>query len=208
MMVLALALLAASTPPPAPAPAAATPGLDGVPVRVERRLLEKANHFFFTGGADYFIRGDYYVSPGLMGTASWYATERSGFEVQAGLFVSFTSPAAQEVFDATGFVPDAQRPVFLCTLGYRHSLGYGKMMISGAPDSLVHFDFQLAGHAGFLVTDRAANVTASVGPSALVRFNSRLFVQVDLPVYVSFEQRHGWPIAVGVLPSVTGGVTF
>ncbi|HZN93170.1 MAG TPA: hypothetical protein VFB81_10725, partial [Myxococcales bacterium] len=68
-LLLAAALSATPTPTTTPKattpPPPSSPGLEGTPIRVERRLLVKTNHFFITLGADYFIRGDYYVNPGL-----------------------------------------------------------------------------------------------------------------------------------------------
>jgi hypothetical protein len=209
-LLLAASLLAAA---PAPAPAAEpppplSPGLDGSPVRVERRLLLKNGHFFFTLGADYFIRGDYYVSPGLLGTASYYPTERDGFDFKLGAFLSFISPPADAVFRSVGLVPDAQRPVALMMVGYRRSVGYGKVMLNGALDSLLHFDLQVAGHAGIVITDRMASPSVSLSPALLIRVNERWFTQVDLEVYASYETRQSSPLVVGILPMLTAGVVL
>jgi len=187
---------------------AQAPALEGVPVRVERRLLVKAGHVFVTGGLNYFIRGDYYVSPGLIGTAAYYPSEQSGLEVKAGLFISFVSPAAQEVFNATGFVPNAAAPWGLLMAGYRQSVGYGKMMIAQTPASLVHFDFQLAGHAGFVFTNHGPSPALAVSPGVLLRLDSSLAFQCDIEVYASLEDREGFPVAFGVLPTLTAGVSF
>lgn len=209
-LLLAAALLAAAPlPPPAPAPASPlSPGLDGTPVRVERRLLVKANHVFFTVGADYFFRGDYYVNPGLLGSASFYLSERDGFDLKLGAFLSFMSPTASVVFKSVGLFPDAQRPVALLVAGYRRSVGYGKVMLTGAMESLVHFDLQLAAHAGLIVTDRMASPAVSVAPGVLVRFSDRWFVQMDVELYASYEARQAGPVAVGILPTLLAGVVL
>lgn len=214
-LLLAASLLAAAAPPTttAPAPAVApapplSPGLDGVPVRVERRLLVKNGHFFFTLGADYFIRGDYYVNPGLLGSASFYTTEHDGFDLKLGAFLSFMSPAAQVVFQSVGLVPDAQRPVALLVAGYRRSVGYGKVMLNGAMDSLIHFDLQVAGHAGMVITDRMASPALSVAPGLLMRFSDRWFAQLDVEIYASYETRQSGPLVFGILPTFMAGVVL
>jgi hypothetical protein len=206
-LLLAAALLAAPVPAPAPAPPL-SPGLDGVPVRVERRLLVKNGHFFFTLGADYFIRGDYYVNPGLLASASFYATERDGFDIKLGAFLSFMSPAADVVFRSVGLVPDAQRPLGLLVVGYRRSVGYGKVLLTGAMDSLVHFDVQLAGHVGMIITDRMASPAVSVAPGLLMRFSDRWFAQLDVEVYASYETRQSAPLVFGILPTLMAGVVL
>jgi hypothetical protein len=177
-------------------------------VRVERRLLVKSGHFFFTLGADYFIRGDYYVSPGLLASASYYLDESNGFDLKLGAFLSFLSPAASSVFESVGLIPDAQRPVGLLVAGYRRSVGYGKVMLNGTPGSLVHFDLQLAAHAGGVITDRMFSPALAVAPAVLVRFSERWFVQLDVEVYASFETRQSSPLAVGILPTLLAGVTL
>jgi hypothetical protein len=208
----ALALLAAAAlgaaAPAQSAPPPSSPGLDGVPVKVERRLLVKTNHFFVTGGLNYFIRGDYYVNPGLVGTLSLYGSEQHGVEVKAGVFISFMSPSAQEIFNATGLLPDSHRPVGLLAFGYRYSAGYGKVMLAGTPASLIHFDFQLTAHAGAIFTDKMVSPALSVAPAVLVRFNPRVFLQVDLSLYASYETRQSIPVALGFLPTLTGGLVF
>jgi hypothetical protein len=206
-LLLAASLLSAAPPAPEPPPPL-SPGLDGVPVRVERRLLVKSGHFFFTLGADYFIRGDYYVNPGLLGAASFYVTERDGFDVKLGAFLSFMSPAARVVFDSVGLVPDAQRPVGLMVVGYRRSVGYGKVLLNGGMDSLVHFDVQLAGHVGMIITDRMASPAVSVAPGLLMRFSDRWFAQLDVEVYASYETRQSAPLVMGILPTLMAGVVL
>lgn len=205
-LLLAASLLAAA--PAAEPPPPASPGLDGSPVRVERRLLQKNGHFFFTLGADYFIRGDYYVSPGMLLTASYYPSERDGFDLELGAFFSLISPPADAVFRSVGLVPDAQRPMGLMMLGYRRSVGYGKVMLNGALDSLIHFDLQVAGHAGIVITDRMASPSVSLSPALLIRVNERWFAQADVAVYASYETRQSSPLVIGILPMVTAGVTL
>lgn len=204
--LLAAALSATAPREPAPAPPA-SPGLEGTPVRVERRLLVKSRHFFLNVGADYFIRGDYYVSPGLLASASYYVSENDGVDVKLGVFLSFLSPAADEVFQSVGLLPDAHRPVGLLVAGYRRSVGYGKVMLSGAPESLLHFDLQLAAHAGAVFTDRMLSPAVALAPAVLVRFSERWFVQLDVELYASIETRQSGPLALGILPTLlVGGV--
>jgi hypothetical protein len=203
-LLLAAALSAAAPAPPPPA----SPGLEGVPVRVERRLLVKSGRFFVTAGADYFIRGDYFVNPGLLASASYYPTENDGLDVKLGVFFSFPSPAADEVFKAVRLVPDAHRPVALLAAGYRRSVGYGKVMLSGNPGSLLHFDVQVAAHAGALITDRMLSPAISAAPAVLVRFSERWFVQLDVELYASLEVRQSGLLALGMLPMLVAGVVL
>jgi len=206
-LLLAAALSATPTPKVSPPPPA-SPGLEGTPIRVERRLLVKTNHFFITLGADYFIRGDYYVNPGLLASASYYFSELEGVDARLGLFISFLSPAANEVFRSVGLIPDAFRPIGLLVGGYRRSIGYGKVMLNGAADTLLHFDVQVAGHAGLVFTDRMVSPALAVAPAVLVRFSDRWFVQLDVELYASYEARQAGPVAFGILPTLLAGVVL
>jgi len=210
-LLLAAALSATPTAAPTPKvtpPSPASPGLEGTPIRVERRLLVKTNHFFVTLGADYFIRGDYYVNPGLLASGSYYFSEVEGVDLKLGLFISFRSPAANEVFRSVGLIPDAFRPIGLLVGGYRRSIGYGKVMLNGAAETLLHFDVQLAGHAGLVLTDRMVSPALAVAPAVLVRFSERWFVQLDVELYASYEARQAGPVAFGILPTLVAGVVL
>jgi hypothetical protein len=112
------------------------------------------------------------------------------------------------VFRSVGLVPDAQRPVGLLVAGYRRSVGYGKVLMGGALDSLVHFDVQVAGHAGLIFTDRMASPALSVAPGVLMRFSDRWFAQLDVEVYASYETRQSAPLVFGILPMFMAGVTL
>jgi hypothetical protein len=199
---------APAVPPAPPAPAAQppTPGLEGVPVKVERRLLVKTKHYIATAGPCLFERGDYYNNPGYMARGSFYTSEQLGLEVKLGAFFSFLNAAGAEVFERTGLVPDAHKPVVLAQFGARYTLGYGKVQVWSNPGLLLHFDFQAAGHLGAVFTDRAVTPALSVAPALLVRFTPRLVAQLDLALVSSLEQRsRGW-FAVGFLPTLTVGV--
>jgi hypothetical protein len=186
-------------PPPLP------PGAAEVPVRVERRLLVKKGRVHLSGGATYLSRGDYYVNPGLLAAASYYPGEEGGLDVRFALFFSSLGPEGTEVFERTGLVPDAHRPVALLAAGWRHSLGYGKVLLGSDLGSLVHFDVQLASHLGLTFTDRSVSPSLLVGPALLLRFGPQFHVQLDVPLVGALEQRSRSSLSFGVLPTLTLG---
>ncbi|MFY0581454.1 hypothetical protein ACN28S_50820 [Cystobacter fuscus] len=196
---LLLALLAAD-------PASPIPGAEGTPVRVERRLLLKQDHVFATGGLGYLARGDYYNNPGLLLSGSWYPMETGGVELKLALFLSSLSAAGSEVFDRTGLVPDAQRPVAMLAAGWRQALGYGKVLVGTG--TVLHFDVQAAGHMGFTFTDRGVSPSPMVGPGLLVRVSPRVHAQLDVPLVVTFEKRQRGLVSFGVMPTLTFGVVL
>jgi hypothetical protein len=193
------------SPKAPPAAPAIPPGADGVPVKVERRRLLKDKHYFLTAGPTYLARGDYYRSPGLLASASYYPREWGGVELKLGLFLSSLTSAGREVFDRTGLVPDAHKPAALAAVGWRQSLGYGKALVGSDLTHLVHFDLQLAGHLGLTFTDRSANPTLALGPGLLVRTRT-LFLQIDAPLLASLEDRSRSSLALGMLPTVALGL--
>jgi hypothetical protein len=198
-------LLAAA--PAASAPAS-IPGAEGEPVRVERRLLLKKGHVFVTGGLGYLSRGDYYTSPGLHASGSWYPIEDGGLELKLGLFLSWLGPAGTEVFERTGLVPDAHRPVALLAPGWRQSLGYGKVLVGSADNKVVHFDVQATGHLGLTFTDRGVSPSVLLGPGLILRFTPRLHAQLDVPIVMSIEQRSRGSFSLGLLPTFTLGAVL
>ena len=201
----------AATPKPAapskPA-AASTPGAEGEPVRVERRLLLKKEHVFLTGGVGYLSRGDYYTNPSLFASGSWYPVETGGVELKLALFLSWLGPAGAEVFERTGLVPDAHRPVALLAAGWRQSLGYGKVLVGSSDGKVVHFDVQAAAHLGLSFTDRGVGPSLMLGPGALMRLSPRIHAQLDLPLVLSIEQRSRGSLSLGVLPMLSVGVVL
>lgn len=214
-LLLAAAPAAQKAPPKSPteapaAPAApvGVPGAEGEPVRVERRLLLKKDHFFATGGLGYLSRGDYYSNPGLTLSGTFYATELDGVEFKAALFLSSLSPAGIEVFERTGLVPDAHRPIALLAAGWRRTLGYGKVLIGAETGRVVHFDVQAAGHLGLTFTDRGLSPSLLVGPGLLMRFSPSIHAQLDVPLAASLEQRSRGIFSLGVLPTLTVGVVL
>jgi hypothetical protein len=172
-------------------------------VRVEPRQFVKQGRFFTSLGATWLERGDYWLNPGLLFSATYYPTERGGPEARLFLFFSSLSDSAQRISTTTGFVPDARRPDALALLGWRHSLTYGKLAIAG---TAFHFDVQGAAHAGGLFTD--AGIAPAFGASAGIvgRLGSHIFTQFDLGLLLSFEQRQRSSAALGFLPVFSVGV--
>lgn len=186
------------------APSESLPGISGTPVRVENRILVKEGRFFATGGFSYLFRGDYYLSPAISGTGSYFLNEGHGLEAKLDVFVSFLAPGAAEVFNATGLIPDSHRPVARLSAGYRNAIAYGKVMAFNA--FLLHFDLHAFAHMGFLFTDRGVAPALDLGPGFLVKVSPTLYLQFDLPVSVSFEARQSGLVTVGVIPSITLGI--
>ncbi len=186
------------------APSESLPGISGTPVRVENRILVKEGRFFATGGFSYLFRGDYYLSPAISGTGSYFLNEGHGLEAKLDVFVSFLAPGAAEVFNATGLIPDSHRPVARLSAGYRNAMAYGKVMAFNA--FLLHFDLHAFAHMGFLFTDRGVAPALDLGPGFLVKVSPTLYLQFDLPVSVSFEARQSGLVTVGVIPSITLGI--
>lgn len=210
-MTAALALLAAvalgATPPDragtaSPAAVAAAPG-PAREVRVERRLLVKRDRWFLTAGPAWLARGDYYTSPGLGLAVAFYPYERGGLELRVAAFSSRLDAAAREVRDATGLVPDAHRPRALASAGWRHGVAYGKVA-TGSP-GILHFDAQVSGAAGLLVTDRATTPCLSAGPGVLLRLGDRMVGQLDVLATGSFERRAHAAFSPGLLVSLGVG---
>lgn len=196
----------ADAPVAAPSISGDIPALDGTPVKVEKRILVKASHPFFTGGVTFFERGDYYNNPGLSFSAQMYLNESLGVSAKFSYILSTLNAAASEVFLRSGLIPDSERVIAVAALGGRYSLGYGKLAMMPVLSQVVHFDVQAIGHLGFTMTDRAANPTVMVGPAFLVRINEMFYAHADLEVTLGFEDRSAGPVALGFLPQLFVGV--
>jgi hypothetical protein len=196
---LLLALLAADPAPP-------TPGVEGTPVRVERRLLLKEMHGFVSLGPTWLARGDYYNNPGLLLSGSWYPAEMGGVEVRLALFMSSLNASATEIFRRTGLVPESHRPLSLLTGGWRQGLGYGKVLVGNG--LVVHFDVQAAAHLGITFTDHGVSPSLMVGPGLLMRLSPRIHAQLDVPLALTLEQRVRSLLTLGTLPTLSVGVVL
>jgi hypothetical protein len=171
-------------------------------VRVEPRLFVKQGHFFTSFGGTWLERGDYWLNPGLSFSAAYYPTESGGAEVRALWFFSSLSDSARQIGTATGFVPDARKPEVLALAGWRQSLTYGKVALAG---EAVHFDLQGALHAGGLFTDRGLAPAVSASTGILARLNRWVFLQLDLGLLLSFEQRQRAGASLGFFPLLSAG---
>jgi hypothetical protein len=174
-------------------------------VRVEPRALVKEKRWFLSAGASWLERRDYYESPGLAISGAYYLRESDAIEGQLGWFATYMADAGNQIFNSTGLVPDAQKPSSMLLAGWRHSLTYGKVALK---ESVVHFDVQMALHAGFLVTDRAWTPAADGSLGVLARLGPRWFGQLDLALMLSREQRSTAVFAAGVMPVLTVGVSL
>jgi hypothetical protein len=171
-------------------------------VRVEPRLFVKDHHYFLSGGVTWLERGDYYNSPGAVFSGSYYLQENDALEIRTVLFASWLGSSAQQVVDGTGLVPDAHKPVSLLAAGWRHSITYGKVALSG---SILHFDVQGGVDVGTLLTDRAFT-PALVGFFGVVaRLGDRVYGQLDLGLLGTIEQRSNTTATLGFLPVLTLG---
>jgi len=171
-------------------------------VRVEPRLFVKQGHFFTSIGGAWLERGDYWRSPGLALSAAYYPTESGGAEARLVWLFSSLSGSAQEITAATGFVPEAHKPEGLALAGWRQSLTYGKVALAG---EALHFDLQGALHGGGLFTDRGFAPAASASAGILARLNRWVFLQLDLGLLLSFEQRQSSGASLGFLPVLSAG---
>jgi hypothetical protein len=171
-------------------------------VRVEPRLFVKQGHFFTSLGGAWLDRGDYWLSPGLSLSAAYYPTESGGAEARVLWFFSSPSASAQEITAVTGFVPDARKPQALTLAGWRQSLTYGKVALAG---EALHFDLQGALHGGGLFTDRGFAPAGLASAGVLARLNRWLFLQLDLGLLLSFEQRQHGGATLGFLPLLSAG---
>lgn len=196
-MTLTLALLTAL---------ASTPGANGAPIRVENRLFAKAERWFVSAGPTYLVRGDYYESPGLTLSAAYYLRENDGLELDVGGFASFLDSGASNVFEQSGLVPDAHRPEAQVMAGWRHSFGFGKVLMG--EDSLWHFDVQGVARAGAILTDRGVDPTLTGGAEVLARFSDRYFGSFGFSALLSYEERTGSSVVFGLLPSLAVGVMW
>jgi hypothetical protein len=172
-------------------------------IRVEPRLFVKQGRIFTSFGLTYLERGDYWVSPGIALSATYYPSERGGPDARLVWFFSSLSGSAQQVATSTGFVPDARQPNALALVGWRQSLTYGKVALGG---SALHFDVQGSAHGGGLFTDRGVAPAVSAAAGIAGRLGSHLFAQIDLGLLLSFEQRQRGGAALGFLPVFSFGV--
>lgn len=171
-------------------------------VRVEPRLFVKQGHFFTSLGGAWLERGDYWVNPALSFSAAYYPSESGGAEARVLWFFSSLSESAQRVSAATGFVPDARKPEALALAGWRQSLTYGKVALAG---QALHFDVQGALHGGGLFTDRGFAPAIGASAGVLARLNRWVFLQLDLGLLLSFDQRQRSGAALGLLPVLSAG---
>jgi hypothetical protein len=171
-------------------------------VRVEPRLFVKEGHFFTSLGGAWLERGDYWQSPGLSLSAAYYPTESGGAEARLIFLFSSLSASAQEISAATGFVPEARKPEALALAGWRQSFTYGKLAIAG---EALHFDLQGALHGGGLFTDGGFAPAACASAGFLARLNRWVFLQLDLGLLLSFEQRQKSGVSAGFLPILSMG---
>ena len=172
-------------------------------VRVEPRQFVKQGRIFTSLGVTWLERSDYWLSPGLLLSATYYPTEHGGPEARLFWFFSSLSDSAQRISSTTGFVPDARQPEALALIGWRQSLTYGKVAIAGAA---LHFDVQGAAHAGGLFTDRGLAPAFGVSAGIVGRLGWHVFTQLDLGLLLSFEQRQKSSAALGFLPVFSLGV--
>jgi hypothetical protein len=171
--------------------------------RIQDRLLIKQDHFFLTGGPMLLDRADYWVSPGLSGTATWFWTEDDGIELRLGAFASWPSGAANEVMEHTGFALDAPAPSGLALAGWRHSFGYGKVKLGSG---VIHFDVMGALHGGVLFTRNGPAPAASVAPGLLLRLTPSFFASAEFAAFASIERRQTGAFSLGFLPTLSMGV--
>lgn len=81
-------------------------------------------------------------------------------------------------------------------------------MLAGNTLGVLHFDFQVAAHAGAVITDRAITPAVSISPGVLLRFTHHLFGKLEVAGLAAWEERSESSIALGALPIVSVGGAF
>lgn len=184
--------LAASSAPASAQDAAERP-------TVQRRFATKKGSIYLHATGTTHIRNDFYDSFGGGADLGFYPAESLGFELRALLLDTRLSNAALDVQERTGLTPDARPQSLIATIGPRWSFGYGKMLTLGR--WVVHFDPQLALHAGVARADRRLLPSAVLAGALLVHLRWGIQVKVDLGLTVQGEQRdRGWVVTAGFLP--------
>ena len=178
------------------------PAAFGQQVRVEPRLFVKDHHYFLSGGVTWLGRGDYYNSPGAVFSGSYYLRENDAVELRTVLFASWLGSSAEEIQQGTGLVPDAHKPVALLAAGWRHSITYGKVALSG---SILHFDVQGGVDVGTLLTDKAFTPALMGFFGIVARLGDRVYGQLDLGLLGTIENRSSTVATLGFLPVLTLG---
>lgn len=180
----------------------------GVIRRVEHRLFAKSDHLILRTGFSYLSRADFYASPGVTASATWYLDEWLGLDLlSATFFFSERTEAAAAVERETGYVPDSQRPILRATAGARFAFAYGKLLLE-ALDSVVHLDASAFAHAGVLVTDEAPNLGGDLGLSVQLRAREVVLVFAEIGWLGSYEDRRNTSFASGLLAAFGLGVVL
>lgn len=180
----------------------------GMPTRVERPLFVKEGRWLLSVSASDWARADYAVNLGVAVSGAWYPRESDGVELDLGRYFSSLDGAAARLFEQTGFVPDVQRPAWTVLVGWRHTLGIGKLAFGAARDQILHFELQSALRLGAVRTDRAWNPELQVGPALLVRLSPWLHLGLEVCLVGSLEQRTSWTVPLGLAPRLSAGLTL
>jgi hypothetical protein len=173
--------------------------------RLQNRYTTKAHRLQVYGGASYFARNDFYVSPGLEVGAGYALWEWLGFELQLSRFWSILSGGASEVRQMYGVVPDSEAPRWLLRAGGRLSAGYGKVLVGR--DRVIHLEPQLFVHAGPHFAEGSVGFVSDAGISFLFYVTPRIYTRLDLALTLEQASRsQGGTLVLGGIPALVVGV--
>jgi hypothetical protein len=103
----------------------------------------------------------------------------------------------------TGFLPDSRRERATVAAGGRWAFGYGKLLVRG---KVIHFDPELAAHAGVHITDGSTGPLLDVGLGLGAWIGRHVEVRLDLPILFEGEERSSWTFVLGFAPALGFGV--
>lgn len=171
---------------------------------VENRVGDKDARFYAHATGTWFVRNDFYDSPGYGLDAGYYFNERWGAELRVLRLHSSLSRAGKTVLQQSGLAPDLRAPDVWLSAGVRTSVGYAKILLWDR--FVTRFDPQLVAHAGVLFAEERIAPSIAIGPGVLVHLKWDLQVKFDLLLTANFERRQrGVTPAFGVLPTLSFG---
>lgn len=171
---------------------------------VHDRLAPKEGRLFGHVGAGVLIRNDFYDTAGYGLDFGYHFDEQWSTELRAYNLHSGLSASADRLREERSFVPDLRAPDALFVVGGRLSWGYGKVLTPGP--FVIHFDPQLAAHAGITLAEERIVPTIQTGLAFLTHWQYGVQIKLDFLASIHFEQRsRGMIPAVGFVPILAIG---
>lgn len=180
-----------------PALATAEEGVDRP--TVHDRFAPKEGRLFAHVAATALVRDDFYDTGGYGGDLGYFFNENWSVELRAFNYHSRLSEAADVLREEHSYVPDIRAPDALFAAGGRLSWGYGKLLTPGP--FVIHFDPQIAVHAGVTLAEERFVPTAAAGIGFLTHWQHGIQIKLDLQATVHVERRNrGMIPAIGFMP--------